>query len=99
MCKGNTGIGDGLVGGKVRGAGDAAGQHHHVHIRVINVLCQCVGGDVHLVAAGDGAVAGGAGNGHLHLGAAQQMDHQQGFTLFGALGKKYNSFTHKISLL
>ena len=50
---------------------------------------------MHLVAAGDGAVAGGAGNGHLHLGAAQQIDHQQGFTLFGALGKKYNSFAHK----
>ena len=50
---------------------------------------------MHLVAAHDLAAAGCAGHGHLHLGAAQQIDHQQGFTFLGALGKKNNSFAHK----
>ena len=94
LGKGNAGVGDGLVGGKVRRAGDAAGQHHHVHVGVINVLGQCVGGDVHFVAAGDGAVTGGAGNGHVHLGAAQQVHYQKGFALLGALGKKDYGFAH-----
>ena len=99
LCKGNTGIGHGLIGGKVRGAGDAAGQHHHVHVRIIDVLRQRVGGDVHLVAAGDGAVAGCAGHGHIHPGPAQQIHYQKCLALLGALGKKDDSFAHDKNLL
>ena len=38
--------------------------------------------------------AHGRGHDDLHLGAAQQVYHQQSFTLLGAIGKKYNCLTH-----
>ena len=38
--------------------------------------------------------AHGRGHNDLHLGAAQQVYHQQSFAFLGAIGKKYNCLTH-----
>ena len=99
LCKGDAGIGHRLVGGKVRRAGNAAGQHHQIYVGIIDLLRQRIGGDVHLMAAQNLPAAGSAGNQHLHLGAAEQIHHQQCLALLGALRKKYNSFCHKKNLL
>ena len=99
LCKGNAGVGHRLVGGKVRCAGNAAGQHHQIYVGIIDLLCQRIGGDVHLMAAQNLPAAGSACHQHLHLGAAEQIYHQQCLALLGALCKKYNSFCHKKNLL
>ena len=99
LCKGNAGVGHRLVGGKVWRAGNAAGQHHQIYIGIIDLLCQRISGDVHLMAAQNLPAAGSTGHQHLHLGAAEQVHHQQSFALLGALRKKYNSFCHKKNLL
>ena len=99
LCKGGAGVGHRLVGGKVRRAGNAAGQHHQIYIGIIDLLCQCIGGDVHLMAAQNLPAARSTGHQHLHLGAAEQVHHQQCLALLGALRKKYNSFCHKKNLL
>lgn len=99
LCKGDASVGHRFVGGKVRRAGNAAGQHHQIYIGIIDLLCQCIGGDVHLMAAQNLPAAGSTGHQHLHLGAAEQVHHQQCLALLGALRKKYNSFCHKKNLL
>ena len=76
-----------------------AGQHHQIYIGIIDLLCQRIGGDMHLMAAQNLPAAGSTGHQHLHLGAAEQVHHQQSFALLGALCKKYNSFCHKKNLL
>ena len=98
LCKGGAGVGHRLVGGKVRRTGNAAGQHHQIHVGIIDFLRQCIGGDMHLMAAQDLPAAGSACHQHLHLGAAEQIHHQQSLALLGALRKKYNSFCHKNNL-
>ena len=54
---------------------------------------------MHLMDAQNLPAAGSTGHQHLHLGAAEQIHHQQSFALLGALRKKYNSFCHKNNLL
>ena len=57
-------------------------------------LGQRIGGQVDLMAAHQLPAAHGRGHDDLHLGAAQQVNHQQGFAFLGAIGKKYNCLTH-----
>ena len=98
LCKGGASVGHRLVGGKVRRTGNAAGQHHQIYVGIIDFLRQCIGGDVHLMAAQNLPAAGSACHQHLHLGAAEQVHHQQCLALLGAFRKKHNSFCHKNNL-
>ena len=99
LGKGRAGVGHGLVGRQVRGAGDAARQHHQIHIGVIHFFGQCIGGQADVVAADQLFAAHGGSHDHLHLGAAEQVHHQQGFTFFGPIGKKDDCFAHVQILL
>ena len=98
LGKGLDGAGHGGIGGQVGGAGDAAGQHHQVHIAVVHILGQSVGGDGDLVAAGDRQAARGRSHHNLDLAAPQQIHNQKGLALLSAFSEKYNCFAHRCYL-
>ena len=99
LGEGGAGVGDGLVGGKVRGTGDAAGQHDQIHIRIIHLFGQCIGGQMNFMAADQLFAAHGRRHDDLDLGAAKKIDDEKGLALLGAVGEKDNCFAHTAILL